>query len=105
MSIEFSRTYLQSLPAAARKAEFDQLFRTFIGEVAQAARAGKTSYVFSMQLVGPTGRPPGGTWTADELLPLFKEKFPDCTVHYEEMWIDVTSTSRHFSKRIVIDWS
>lgn len=96
MSQVFSRDYLQGLLSATREAAFERLIRPILDEVGQAARAGKISYAFSMQLASEF-------WTADELLPLFKEKFPGCTVTYEVKWVD--GATRVFSNHVVVDWS
>jgi len=65
--------------------EFEKLITPVLSDVEQAARAGRSSYAFSMRQVI-------FSWTAEELLPLFKEKFPECTITYAE-------------KLIVIDWN
>jgi hypothetical protein len=109
MSEVFSRTYLQGLPAAYRKGQFESAIIPILSEVRRVAREGKTSYAFSILRAGQAHHPQTALslalWTAEELLPLFKDKFPDCAVNYEEAWIDETPTRRCLSKRIVIDWS
>ena len=80
-----SRAYLKSLSDTVRMVEFEKLIAPVLNDVEQAARAGRASYAFSTRQVI-------FSWTAEELLPLFKAKFPDCTITYAE-------------KLIVIDWN
>ena len=117
MSEVFSRNYLLGLPAAHRKSQLERVITPILSEVHGAAMGGKTSYAFNMQRAGgpiryrphpqmqEQGQPPLPPRTVEELLPLFKEKFPYCAVTYEEVWIDDTPTRRYLSKQILIDWS
>jgi hypothetical protein len=41
----------------------------------------------------------------DEMVPLFLEKFPDCTITYQELMIDTKFNFKVSQKGILIDWS
>jgi hypothetical protein len=41
----------------------------------------------------------------EELLPLFQEKFPDCVVTLQEIWIETYSNTKTLKSGILIDWS
>jgi len=85
MSQVFSRAYLQGLQSASREIEFEKLIAPVLSDVGQAARTGRSSYAFSTRLAILS-------WKVEDLLPLFKAKFPDCTITYAD-------------KLILIDWS
>ena len=114
----FSRAYLQSLPLERKREEVDTLIRQFAPSIRNTAREGYTYYLFdmtNMRLVKPIPehkrvcvlQSPQNTYTIpnEELVTLFQEKFPDCTVTYQEIWTETETNERTVKKGILIDWS
>jgi hypothetical protein len=42
---------------------------------------------------------------SDELLAALKEKFPDCSVSFQEDWVETRQGVKELKKGILIDWS
>ena len=115
-----SRQYLQSLPLEVKRAEVSSLISTFQKALLSAAGSGQTSYLFDMtnadyiiespqkdvmkQSVYTSLNPPY-TIPLDELIQLFKERFPDCTITYQELMVDTKFNFKVPQKGILIDWS
>lgn len=99
-----SRSYLQGIPEQRKQERIDYIIRGFMNELHNAAAAGKTSYMYSLNAVGQCNPPPP-VITNDDLVSAFQKKFPDCDVSYQETWVDVNPHNRVLKKGIVIDWS
>ena len=101
-----SRSYLQGIPEQRKQQRIDEFIQGFINELLKVAEAGKTSYMFSLDLRhGDHGWPQPPVITNDELVSAFQKKFPECDVSYQEKWVDVTPHNMILKKGIVIDWS
>ena len=125
----YSREFLTELPAK-RKRELDQrvveeIMKSFIQELSMAALSGAKSYMFDMSNTEYV--PPSQMTTSngmqrsprvyngkiimqysipmDELIALFKERFPGCEVTQKEEWVDTNSNTRTLKKGLCIDWS
>lgn len=108
----FSRSFLQGIPEQRKQQHINQIIQWFIHELQNAAAAGKTSYMYSLDqrhAVAAVGlgqsNPPPPVTTNDDLVSAFQKKFPDCDVSYQETWVDVNPHNRVLKKGIVIDWS
>jgi len=118
--IVFSRSYLQGLPEEAKIAEVSRLISSFTQNLLYAATIGRTNFFFDMtkiqyipqsadqnimkqsiiSAINPHYRIP-----IDEILPLFQERFADCTVTYQEQWVETKDNNKALKKGILIDWS
>jgi len=108
-SLTISRAFLQGLHQQRKREAADQLIRQHVDVIQNFAAEGKTSYMFELANTNTT--PPHNTLrkapviTTDDFVAAFQRKFPDCTVTYQEEWIDIDPTKRVLKKGIVIDWS
>jgi hypothetical protein len=113
-----TRAFLQGLPEQ-RKRESEQrkmqsadaTIAPHVTYIQDSAALGKTSYMFEPD--NPRHNNPNSQGlvlqpnylTADDFVAAFQRKFPDCTVSYQESWVDVNVTNRVLKRGIVIDWS
>ena len=105
-----TRAFLQSLPEL-RKREAEQRMRdqadqhiaNHVNAIQESAAQGKTSYMFECDNQAHRHRIP--VLTNDDFVAAFQRKFPDCTVTYQEAWVDVDATNRILKRGVVIDWS
>jgi len=117
MTETFSRSFLQGMPEERKQEIIAGFIRQFIDGLKGAALAGKTSYMFSLdnnnynrflsqqvQVARVSGLPMPEISNAD-LISAFQKKFPDCSVSYQEVWVDINPTSRVLKQGITIDWS
>ena len=100
-----------------RYAEFERQTGPFRDEVVNAAMAGKTSHVFNLDTLhqdphnlrfsgsSPVQQESRDTWSVEELITFFNKMFADCTITYEESWVDDTPHTKHFRRQIMVDWS
>lgn len=122
-----SREYLLSRPVAIvreQKTRFvDRLYARCAQEVLHDANRGKKSYFFQPMLepvlaalteeqrqaeyVIRADYNPNIYLTKEELIEAFQEKFPDCSVFYQETWVRVGAghATRHLKRGFMIDWS
>ena len=107
-----SREFLRGIPAKIQREKVDRIIKAFYHDLYTTASAGATSYFYNRSLIPDT--PPIKTvvtkvyesiMSPDELVPLFKEKFPDCKITYEEQWVNTADNTRVLKKGIRIDWS
>ena len=121
MNNNYSRTYLQNISNENKKISVNNMISQFIDDLRRIAGLGQKSYFYNMtnmQFVrNPIINQPGNdiipnnnnnqTYSIhiDELLPLFREKFPDCSISYQEIWSESTPGTRVLKKGILIDWS
>jgi hypothetical protein len=131
MQNTFSREKLQGIPAEIKRSQFEQFVNSFIGDLKATAADGETTYLVNLspylqmklqaqqhrmlqsphlkvramirQPIEPPQMQIGAA--ATELIPLFKEKFPDCTITYQEIWTDTDAKTRVLKEGILIDWS
>lgn len=110
----FSRNYLQGLPLERKRAEVVTLISSFLTSILRAAASGQKQYLFDMteMTYDPSMDPPSNinvskyyTIPIDEMVPLFLEKFPDCTITYQELMVDTKFNFKVPQKGILIDWS
>lgn len=127
----YSREYLTELPAKSKREQnqrvVEEIMKSFIQELNKAALSGAKSYMFDMSNVEYV--PPSQMTTSngmqrsprsyngigmvimqysipiDELIALFKERFPGCEVTQKEEWVDTNSNTRTLKKGLCIDWS
>ena len=103
-----SRSYLQGIPEQRKQQRIDYIIQGFMHELLKVAEAGKTSYMYSLDLhhgVAQQSGPQPPVITNDDLVSAFQKKFPECDVSYQEKWVDVTPHNMILKKGIVIDWS
>ncbi len=110
-SIVYTRDYLQSAPEREKQFFIDNIVATFRNELYNAAKMGKTSYMY----VRPQKRdgphisfplpPQPSVVTDSELIAGLFTRFPGCKIYYEEKWVDTNNDTRVLKKGIVIDWS
>lgn len=76
--------------------------------ILQAARQGKTQYIWEKPKNtggGVQSWPPPPVITDADIIEVLKEKFPDTTVEYKEIWIETRPGVKEQKKGIMIDWS
>jgi hypothetical protein len=103
----YTRAFLQGLPEQRKREEADRLINDHVERVKQLAAQGKTSYMFEPdnKAYKPPQHPPLPVVTNEHFIAAFQRKFPDCTVSYQEAWVDVDATNRILKRGILIDWS
>jgi len=107
-----SRAYLQSLPAQTKREQIQQILNHVSGIVKNEAISGKTSYLYNLKnpqieqykktLVHHPHLP---VIDDSDFLPVLQEMFPDCTISYQEVWVDITATNKVLTKGFLVDWS
>jgi hypothetical protein len=109
MSQTFTRAFLQGLPEQRKREETDRRIQVHVDGIQQFAAVGKTSYMFEPdnKAHNPRQHPSFSVpvLTNDDFVAAFQRKFPDCTVTYQEAWVDVDATNRILKRGVVIDWS
>jgi hypothetical protein len=121
MTTSVSRSFLQGLPELRKQQQADQIVQGVGSNIHMAASAGYTSYTYDhspYRRAVPNAMPvvQGGNTsgqvqsvasmiTDEDLVAAFKRKYPDCSVSYEETWVDVTPQNRILKKGIRVDWS
>lgn len=98
-----TRAFLQALPEQRKREAADQTITPHVTAIQDWAAAGKTSYMFEPDNHRHNQRP--NLLTTDDFVAAFQRKFPDCTVSYQETWVDVNATNRALKRGILIDWS
>ena len=98
-----TRAFLQGLPEQRKRESADSTIALHVGCIQESAAAGKTSYMFEPD--NNKYYPLPKHLTIDDIVAAFQRKFPDCTVSYQETWVDVNATNRVLKRGIVIDWS
>jgi hypothetical protein len=77
----------------------------------EASQRQREKYDKQEELRQKQGYPPGPfrepviEASSDELLAGLREKFPDCTVSFQEDWVETRQGVRELKKGILIDWS
>ena len=94
----YSREYLQSY---RQNFQTIQLCESIVKQVLQKAGELKTRYVHSIPSAHryPVGN--GNYVEMEKLIPMLKERFPDCLVEYQE----VKNIHGKIESGIVVDWS
>ena len=102
-----SRSFLQGLPEERKRGAADYAIISHVDPIKECAAQGKTSYMFE-----PDNKRHYSTQyktvpvlATEDFVAAFQRKFPDCTVTYQEVWIDIDATSRVLKRGILIDWS
>jgi hypothetical protein len=101
-----TRAFLQGLPEQRKRGAADATIAPHVTYIQDSAALGKTSYMFepdNPRHINLVIRP--NNLTADDFVAAFQRKFPDCTVSYQETWVDVDARNRVLKRGIVIDWS
>ncbi len=103
----FSRSYLQSLPEKRKQNHIQAIIQEFVQTVQNSASLGKTSCIFSRdeKRGGCYSHPPPPDISNDDIIKALQEKFPDCSVRYEENWVETTPNTKTLTKGILVDWS
>ena len=119
----YSREFLQSLPEKKKYQEIKVMISTFSQLLLQNAENGQTSYFFDMsniRRISPSdintkqgGKQGGGiynpipatTMANEEIAQRFQAAFPDCSVKYDEQWVETNASTKVFKRGITIDWS
>jgi hypothetical protein len=117
-SATYSREDLQNLPQKVRKQHVDDIISSFAQSVYQSASIGKTSYHYqlkeqqknSFQVQQEMQLRAAGVYvpvspTNEELIQGCKERFPGCSISYEEIWVGRENDTKQLKKGILIDWS
>ena len=111
----YSRDALRAMPIEVRKQFLRNSIERYIQKVIGSARVGETSCIIELQkdqrggiLVSNIGgmmnleaRPP----TIEEIREALLEVFPDCSINYEEKWIQTGPTKQEMKKGLTVDWS
>jgi hypothetical protein len=106
MESTYSRSYLQSIPEKRKQDTINRLINKFHPSLVNNAADGKTSYMIDVSVWDTTKWEPHSVkFTRDELIAGIESRYPDCSVSYQEIWVDVGINSRTLKKGIVIDWS
>jgi hypothetical protein len=103
----YSRAFLQGLPEQRKSERADQLIQQHVNAIQESAAQGKTSYMFEPdnQAHNPRQHHSIPAPTNDDFIAAFQRKFPDCTVTYQEAWVEIDAANRVLKRGIVIDWS
>ena len=92
----------------------DRLYERCSQNVLQNANTGKTSYLFEPVLAARDAEflvradyNPDIYLTKDEMISAFQEKFPGCSVFYQEAWVQLAYSphSRILKRGLMIDWA
>jgi len=75
----------------------------FTDSVLRAARAGKTSF-FRPEDTSVYSTSYRVLLTKDDIVEALISKFPDCTVTYQEMWVDTRIGVRELKKGFLVEW-
>jgi len=125
----YSRQYLRDLPELLRRQRREQqlnqqlnsLFQQIQSPLMAAAGRGETKYLYDMmQWMSSHGTPLKKNSLqqydqfqaqtppedrSDELLAGLREKFPDCSISFQEDWIETRQGVKELKKGSLIDWS
>ncbi len=116
-TVPLSRAYLQGLPEMRKQAVLNEYIRRmFSVSVQNAAAAGKTSILLGdmTKIMMDLNRPIDISnihnhqmleYTVNDIISGVQSYFPDCTVSYEEEWVQTNANTRTLQKGIRIDWS
>ncbi len=102
----YNRSYLQNLPERKKNEMIKTIIEGFSQDILDAAAKGKTFYLYDASKLDTKvikGFIP--KITVDDVVNGLKQKYADCDVIYQEIWIDITPTTRILRKDILIDWS
>ena len=112
--VMITRAFLQGLPELRKRQaeqhmrdQADQRIANHVTAIQESAAQGKTSYMFECdnQAHNPRQHHSIPVLTNDHFVAAFQRKFPDCTVTYQEAWVDIDATNRILKRGVVIDWS
>jgi hypothetical protein len=110
--MSMSRAYLQGLPAKLKREQIKQLLNDVSGSVKNQAICGKTSYLYNLKTpqfeqytISVVNNPHLPVILDSDFIPVLQEMFPDCTISYQEVWVDKTPRNKVLTKGILIDWS
>lgn len=102
----YSRSQLQTLSGRPKR---DAIKYYIDGEITdnllKAARQGKTSYFHVEDATMTYSRIYHIILTRDDILDALHNKFPECTISYQENWVDTKVGVRELKKGLMIDWS
>jgi hypothetical protein len=125
----YNRQYLRDLPELLRRQRREQqlnqqlnsLFNQIQSPLMAAAGRGETKYLYDMMhwmqhnglpLMKKSAEPYQQIQAqappedrSDELLAGLREKFPDCSISFQEDWIETRQGVKELKKGILIDWS
>jgi hypothetical protein len=113
----YSRSYLQSLPEKHKQEHIELMIREFVHNVNRCATMGKTSCLYSivddsarrhrnhLGMITSPHQPSPPEVTTEDLIAAFQNKFPGCTITYEENWVETTPNTKTLTKGILVDWS
>lgn len=102
----YSRSHLQTLSGRPKR---DAIKYYIEGEITdnllKAARQGKTSYFHIEDTSMTYNRIYQVTLSREDMLDALHVKFPECTISYQENWVDTKVGVRELKKGVMIDWS
>jgi len=112
----FTRQSLLNAPTENKRNEVNNMINQFIGELLRRAGQGQKTYFYDMTNMQFVRNPVGAadiipvniqTYSVpiDEILTMFREKFQDCTVSYQEIWTEGVGGARTVKRGILIDWT
>jgi hypothetical protein len=101
----YSRSHLQTL-TGKQKHDALKLYvdSEFTDSILRAARAGKTSF-FRPEDTSVYSTAFRVLLTKDDIVEALTSKFPDCTVTYQEMWVDTRIGVRELKKGYLVEWT
>jgi hypothetical protein len=101
----YNRGHLQTLCGKHKRDALKLYIESEItDQVLRAARGGKTSF-FHVEDPTVYNRMYSVFLTREEIMDALRSKFPECTVSYGEMWVEVRTGTKELKKGIVVDWS
>ncbi len=110
MNQSYTREQLRTLPNKMREDFLEQTIQPYLQQVLAAAQNGQNSVMLSDKKRNDLGcisylHPWMKTPTNDEIREALLKKFPDCTITYEEKWVDISAGKRELKKGLTVDWS
>lgn len=111
---KFSRKELQEYKDVMIRKRAHWVVAEHYRNILQSAEYGSNAYLVSLNTENkttclPMGVNPLPEPTTEDILSAFKEIFPDCSVTYNESWVDQppmrNQQTRVLKKSILIDWS
>jgi len=108
---KYTRQALQNIPNENKRNEVNNMINQFIDELLRHAGQGRKSYFYNMTNMEFSRNPlvpiVNNVYSVpiDEILVMFRERFPDCIVSYQEILTEGAGGIRSVKKGILIDWA
>ena len=95
MPIIYTREFLKNLPQLRKEEklqrDIDRAYTEMCGAVEYAAANGQTQYLYMIPVYDPAYELP--SYTDEQLVTAFREKFAGCDVLYQEFWVEEPATA------------